>query len=493
MAMERNSTIASATAETITSATSSANAETTKLILIVEAMHLGRGKGSTTLTNIHKGLANKAREKYIVVHLPLKTEAGGSEMRALVASEVHRLIQHHRPHQVTIATDYNIGSSGGACTLQEFSAFLTNPIAELNLPTILVDNKTLRAERTLDARVQIKAQNQARQLVIINYVLFGGDLAALNEACEVFAAGKDSHWMKWQGHMRKLMQPSTPNARSQSAVQATHTMTQSTPNISVIHESGNDPIHSDRFDLSAPFITRTMSLPTTTHVTSTDENAQMQSPSFSGSGTPYSFDGSNFSPESLPPSASPERSGSVAELESSSYQLTPMPPMMGMEIAGPSPNAPNAPTAPTAPTADRLRNVILPEPAQFARFRQTNEDRHYNALIGKGELYIPKTIMFNKPVKLNEFTRRNSLEDIKHPSPHHATLAKPAVIPVTTSPTIGVFNGVSPSRFTTSQTGKGSPAGMFARRIAALRVDVTAPLIDPTSDVDLAPTPSPKK
>jgi hypothetical protein len=294
MSMDRNAMFASA----------STAIETHELILIVEGMHHDRGRNDSTLKKISEGAANKARKKYIVVHLPQNTAGGDSAMRKEVAAQIHQLIQHYKPHKVIFATDYNLGTSSGACTLQEFSAFLTNPDKDLNLPPILIDNQLARAKRDPIEQAFVKSQNQTRNLILVNYVLYGGDLAQLNAACEEFADGKFSHWIAWRAIMSKIMRPSTPDAKSLTAKPQAPSaaLACSPPSLTAIDEQGSNAV----LDMYAPAILlRTLSLPARTNSLSDSGDQPLASPSFSGSASPVSYGSGSYSPECPQPSASP--------------------------------------------------------------------------------------------------------------------------------------------------------------------------------------------
>jgi hypothetical protein len=444
------------------------NGQTHELVLIVEGMHLGRGKNDSTLNKISQGAANKARKKYVVVHLPLKTEHGDSVMRAQVATAVHQLIRHYNPNTVTLAIDYNIGNSGGECTLQEFSEFLMNPDPELNLPPILIDNQTLRAQRDTQQQADIAAQNKAKNLVIINYVLFGGNIHQLNAACEEFGSGKYSHWTMWRALMSKTMRPSTPDARHRSKIETSHHgLERSSFSVPSIDELGTTPLHHEVPNMDDPDIrSRTMSVPAGSSDAS-NNYGQMHSPAFSGSSTPSSFE-VDFSPVSLPPSASPD-DGIMSP--GTHYQLSHIPPKVE--------TGEQAASSPEMMLTDAQPSVLLPTaPSALATNPKLHkDDQRYFELIGEGHLDIPKEIIFNRPPKLYGFARRNSLEGMKHPNPHHPQLAEPQPMLVRTSPADGL-NHATTSRFTTSKSIQGSPAGMFARRISAtkaLRIDLAAP------------------
>lgn len=189
-----------------------------EIILIVEAMHLKRGKNNSRLNDIANGKANKNGKKYIVVHLDLATENGGTAMRAEVARQTHLLIQAHRPNRVIMAVDYNEGNSGGACTLEDLSRLLMTPAAELNLPSLLIDGKVFRDQRAEQgiSTEMTKLQNQEKQNVLISYVLDGGDLKARAEAALEFGNGPDSDWMKWQAAMISIMRGKKKRVRPES-------------------------------------------------------------------------------------------------------------------------------------------------------------------------------------------------------------------------------------------------------------------------------------
>jgi hypothetical protein len=469
MSMNRSASPASASSPSF-----SADSGDQELILVIEGMHLGRGRNDSTLNKISQGYANKGRRRYIVVHLPLETHGGGSEMRAEVARQTHLLIQKYQPHRVIIATDYNIGTSGGACTLKEFSEFLTSPSEDLMLPRILIDGQSARAARGSVEQAQVKDEHRRKNLILISYVLFGGNLSDLNAACEEFADGRFSHWTAWRGIMSRSMRPSTPEAKSLTTRQQAPAadVAGSTPSLTTIDELGNTPISSGMLNMGEPELaSRTRSLPTQT---SSSPDQALMSPPFSDSRSPRSFDGSNFSPESLPPSVTPE---AIAMGGDSQYELT--------HIAeSKSESKSKSESAPEALFSADSNPMLLPPAARLIDRRPVPISHHYHELIEYGHLDIPKNLMFKNPKKLREFARRNSLEEIKLPSLNLDMSAPP--MPAT-SPAVGF---TTPARITTSQTKKGSPAGLFARRLAAiagLRVDVSCPHHEDTPDFDESP------
>jgi hypothetical protein len=172
------------------------------VILIVEAMHLGRGKNSTTLTRLKNGEADTRSIKYVVANLDLKTESGGTAMRAEVAKQTRVLINEHKPNQLFLAVDYNEGASGGECTLADLTQYVINLDDKLRIPPVILDNTSFRASLSEVDLIELKRQYKTKEIVLLEYVLYGGNLAQLNAACDEYGKGVDSHWLRWQSKLR---------------------------------------------------------------------------------------------------------------------------------------------------------------------------------------------------------------------------------------------------------------------------------------------------
>jgi hypothetical protein len=176
------------------------------IVLIVEALHLNRGKNVSLLAKIKNGEANKRGIRYIVVNLDLKTEEGGEQMRAEVAKQTRALIQEHKPNQVFLAVDYNEGETGGDCTLANLIEHLLNTSDDLAIMPIIIDTKAFREGMSAQQESKLNHQFKAKEIVLLELIIYGGNLEKLKAACDLFAKGDNSHWLRWQAKIRATIQ-----------------------------------------------------------------------------------------------------------------------------------------------------------------------------------------------------------------------------------------------------------------------------------------------
>jgi hypothetical protein len=181
------------------------------VVLIVEAMHMGRGKNVSLLTKLKNGEANRPEIRYIVSNLDLNTESGGEQIRAEVARQTRALIREHQPNQVFLAVDFNEGESGGDCTLANLSEHLLNTSDNLPVIPIIIDSNAFRGALSPPQASKLNHQFKAKEIVLLEFILYGGNLEKLKEACNIFAKGESSHWLRWQSKMRAtILRKDTP-------------------------------------------------------------------------------------------------------------------------------------------------------------------------------------------------------------------------------------------------------------------------------------------
>jgi hypothetical protein len=169
------------------------------------------------LDKLKTGMGDNESTRYVVIHSDLQTDAGGTQMRLAVAQQAHALIQEHKPNHVYLAVDYNEGDSGGKCTLVDLSQHLLKPDSSLKLPVLVLDSNAFRQSLSEAGFADLKQRNKAKEVVILEYVLYGGNLEELKAACRDHAKGDASHWITWQGKLRAVLRSATPKLRTRSA------------------------------------------------------------------------------------------------------------------------------------------------------------------------------------------------------------------------------------------------------------------------------------
>jgi hypothetical protein len=185
---------------------SQADSSIETVVLIVEALHLGRGKNVSLLEKLKNGEANSPRVRYVVINLDLQTASGGEQMRAEVARQTRVLIREHQPNQVFLAVDYNEGNSGGDCTLENLAEHLLNTSDNLPVIPIIIDTNAFRGALSAEEGSKLKHQFKTKEIVLLEFIIYGGNLEKLKDACDVFAKGDSSHWLRWQSKIRATIQ-----------------------------------------------------------------------------------------------------------------------------------------------------------------------------------------------------------------------------------------------------------------------------------------------